>query len=232
MELKTYKSQRPAQERLLLIMLPGVGIQAGDFAAKGFVKPVLDDPDPIDVIAAGPALDLYLDGTIAEAIQRVIIGPAKMDAHTRIWMLGLSLGGMGALLHARHFAQEVEGIILLAPFLGTPGIVAQIGAAGGFASWNPEPVPQSDYERQSLAWLKSHLEGGRRQPALYLGYGRTDRFVESHVMLADLLPPERVVVTDGQHDWDTWGRLWGKLLELRPFAQNGVRGTAGKCVGL
>ena len=213
-------------------MLPGVGIEAGDFAVKGFVHPVLDARDPIDVVAAAPALDLYLDGTIAEAIQRTIVGPARDGGRVRIWMLGLSLGGMGALLHARLFAHEVEGIILLAPFLGTPGIVAQIGAAGGLGAWDPGPIPARDSERQLLAWLKGHLAGKRQPPALYLGYGRADRFAQSHVMLAELLPADRVVVADGQHDWDTWSRLWGQLLELRPFTPASVRQTAGKRVGL
>src|SRR5579863_7578981 len=116
------RHQAPGQDhdRVLLVMLPGVGIDAKDFAEHGFVRDVQESRTPVDAVAVRPELDLYLDGTVAEAIEKAIVAPARNSGRARIWHLGISLGGMGALLHARAYPETVEGVILLAPFLGTP----------------------------------------------------------------------------------------------------------------
>lgn len=221
MRIVRYTAPDPAPDRILLIMLPGVGIEPEDFAAHGFVEAVRARGLPVDILAAGPDLELYLDQTIAAEIDRTIAAPARAEGYRRLWLLGLSLGGTGALLHARAQRAGAEGIILLAPFLGTPGIIAEIVRAGGLAFWRPGEIAANDGERALLDWLKAHLAALPPQPKLYLGYARGDRFVEGHAMLADLLPAEQVVATDGGHDWESWGRLWQLVLEKRPFAVPG-----------
>lgn len=210
----------PCQDRnrVLLVMLPGVGIEAKEFAEHGFVSDVQDSGSPVDVVATRPELDLYLDGTVAEAIEATVVAPARRNGKTRVWHLGISLGGMGALLHARAYPESVEGVILLAPFLGTPGILAEVANAGGLEAWRPGAVAANDSERQLLAWLKDHLAASPQQPALYLGYGRSDRFAKGHAMLGERLPAKRVVLAEGGHDWATWSDLWRQILQLRPFS--------------
>ncbi|HVS00502.1 MAG TPA: hypothetical protein VMW27_28025, partial [Thermoanaerobaculia bacterium] len=39
------------------------------------------------------------------------------------------------------------------------------------------------------------------------------RFVRSHGLLADVLPPERVITLPGHHTWRTWSRLWSAVLD-------------------
>jgi pimeloyl-ACP methyl ester carboxylesterase len=204
-------------ERPLLVMLPGVGMAAADFAQQGFVRAVEEAGDAADVVATRPELDLYLDGGIAEALERSVVAPARAAGYRRLWLLGISLGGMGALLHARAYS-AAEGVILLSPFLGTPGLVAEVTAAGGLGAWRPGEVAANDSERQLLAWLKGHLASRAPRPALYLGYGLSDRFARGHAMLGERLPTERVVRGEGGHDWPTWCALWREILALRPFA--------------
>ncbi|MGO8914982.1 MAG: alpha/beta fold hydrolase [Stellaceae bacterium] len=208
--------QRP--ERILLVMLPGIGIEPEDFAARGFVHALHARGLPVDIVAACPDLDLYLDKTIAADIDTAIVAPARAAGYKRIWLFGVSLGGMGALLYARAHLASVEGIILLAPFLGTPGMVAEVVRAGGLVSWQPGEIAANDGERALLGWLKNHVAALPPRPLLYLGYARGDRFVEGHAMLADRLPAEQVLVTEGGHDWESWGRLWQQVLDKNPFA--------------
>jgi alpha-beta hydrolase superfamily lysophospholipase len=199
-------------------MLPGVGIEAGDFARKGLVAAVQERGLPVDVAAVRPALGHYLDGTIDKEIQREVIRPAQQAGYTRIWFLAISLGGMGALLYAGSEAADVEGVILLAPFLGTQGTLAEIVDAGGLMAWSSGASQATAAERRLLIWLKDFLLQRRKRPALYLGYGRADRFARGHAMLADLLPNDRVVVAAGGHDWETWTALWRQVLDMQPFA--------------
>jgi pimeloyl-ACP methyl ester carboxylesterase len=201
-------------------MLPGVGIEAGEFADRGMVDAVHGRGLAIDIVAAHPALDLYLDGTVAEALHRVVVEPALARGYKRLWFLGISLGGMGALLYTSTHTPHVEGVVLLAPFLGTQGTVAELLEAGGLASWSPLASASTSTERRMLVWLQDFLARRTTHPALYLGYGRNDRFGQGHRMLAEQLPKERVVTAEGGHDWTTWLALWRHVLDISPFTTN------------
>lgn len=63
---------------------------------------------------------------------------------------------------------------------------------------------------------------GKRSAALpttWLLYGRGDSLAPGHDLLATLLPPARVKVVEGDHDWPTWLGLWRDVcLESDLFA--------------
>jgi pimeloyl-ACP methyl ester carboxylesterase len=204
--------------RTMLVMVPGAHFRPGDFADHGFLEALNARGSQIDAIEARLNPDDYLDGDVAGRLHREIIGPALARGYSRLWLLGISLGGMGALLYARAHPDIVDGVILLAPFLATRGTIAEIVAAGGLANWNPEP--KMDLERGLLAWLKTEpfREGG---PLVYLGYGRADRYADASRVLSPQLPPERIVVAQGGHDWAAWTVLWQRILTLTPVAAGG-----------
>jgi pimeloyl-ACP methyl ester carboxylesterase len=210
------------KNRLLLVMLPGVGIAAAEFFDNGLVGAVQAHGQAqnlgIDVAALRPELELYLDGGIGAALHRAVIEPARRQGYARIWLLGISLGGMGALHYAAGHAAEIEGLILLAPFLGTRGTVAELERAGSLNGWNPAQSIATDLEQRTLLWLRDVLNHPARGPALYLGHAQDDRFAPGHRLLAAALPQDRVVTAEGGHDWESWVRLWRLLLERSPFA--------------
>ncbi len=207
------------QGNVLLVMLPGVGIEAQDFADHGMVAAVHELGLAVDIVAACPDLDLYLEGDIATALHRAVIEPALAQGYARLWLLGISLGGMGALLYASRYAAHVEGLVLLAPFLGTQGTVAEIAEAGGLSGWSPAGSSATVPEQRMLAWLQTFLEHRPARPALYLGYGRADRFARGHRLLTEQLPHHAIVSEDGGHDWATWLALWRQVLDRAPFAE-------------
>jgi pimeloyl-ACP methyl ester carboxylesterase len=196
----------------LLVMLPGAGMEAADFATNGLVAAAHDQRPEIDIIAARPDLDLYLDGDVASALHSAVIAPALAQGYTQIRLLGISLGGMGALLYAALHEQHIAAIFLLAPFLGTPGTIAEIEAAGGLPNWKPGPVPTAP-EAIMLSWLQDYVARPEARPNLTLGYGTKDRFARGHQMLAAQLPEENVFTHPGGHDWETWLPLWRRMLD-------------------
>lgn len=201
-------------------MLPGVGGKAIDFVEQGMIAALHERRCPVDVIATTPDLDLYLDGSIAAEMHRSIIQPARRVGYTRIWTLGISLGGLAALLYASEKFSCVDGMILLAPFLGTQGTIAEIVQAGSLDAWRDDTSAATAVERQALSWLKRFLSRQLHSPEIYLGYGTADRFAKSHSLLGARLPQHRVVTSDGGHDWNTWADLWLQLLDsgsLPPF---------------
>jgi pimeloyl-ACP methyl ester carboxylesterase len=204
--------------RVLLIMLPGVGSEVGEFAEEGMIAAVHARGLAVDIIAARPELELYLDGNIAEALHREIVEPALARGYKRIWLLGISLGGMGALLYASSHAREVEGLVLLAPFLGTRGTVAELEKAGGLAFWSPPGSAATEIEQRALLWMQDYLVQRRQIPAVYLGYGSEDRFAPGHRIIGELLAGDHVVTEAGGHDWQTWLALWQRVLDSMPFS--------------
>ena len=217
--------------RRLLVMLPGAGIDAMDFADQGMVAAVQDRGLKVDVMTVQPTLDLYLDGSIAEALHRETGDRVAAEGYAGVWLLGVSLGAMGALLHASHDAADLEGLVLLAPFLGTQGTIAAIGAKGGFATESAEDAATSATESVVLAWLGDFLRRRPNSPALYLGYGEADRFAAGHRLLAASLPADRVVTLAGAHDWGTWLALWQSILDKAPFPVSAGAGRQESTVG-
>jgi pimeloyl-ACP methyl ester carboxylesterase len=209
---------------VLLIMLPGAGIEASEFAEQGMVAAVQALEPAVAVTVAHPDIGLYLEDGVTEVLHRAVVEPALARGCTRIWLLGISLGGMGALLYASAHQAHVEGIVLLAPFLGTKGTVAELARAGGLASWSATGSAATIPEQRLLGWLQAQLAAPGSAPALYLGYAARDRFVPAHKMLAASLPPSRVAVASGGHDWPSWSALWRQLLSKSLFARH-----AGRC---
>ncbi len=197
----------------LLIMLPGAGITAEDFAARGMVA-AMQARRSVEIIAAEPDIALYLEDGVTDALHEHVVAPALARGIKRIWLLGISLGGMGALLYARSHQQHMENIFLIAPFLGTKGTVAELARAGGIMPWRAGSSRATDPEQNLLVWLQAHLASGTYQPALYLGYAAQDRFAASHEMLAACLPQTRVAAVQGGHDWPSWRALWQQMLAL------------------
>lgn len=211
-----HRAPQDGPEPLLLILLPGFDMHAEDFVTHGFIEAAHAYAPFVDILVAEPDLDLYLDGTIGAQLAALI--PAK-DAgrYAQTWLAGISLGCFGALLAASPPA-AVEGIILLAPFLGTLGLIAEIDRAGGLAKWEAGVIAANDHERRLLARLKHYGGGPETWPIIHLGYGKSDRFAAASRLLAALLPQDRVCAVEGAHDWPSWSLLWRRILAADPLA--------------
>jgi len=198
-----------------LILLPAAYTHARDFASHGFIAAARTAGHFGDIAAIETGMDTYLDGSIVRRLHEAI-GNVRADG-ARVWLAGISLGGLGALLYARTHPEAVAGIMLLSPFIGTRGTVAQVIAAGGFDAWQPPQGEAATGEHRLLQWLKAYRPGNPAWPDMYLGYGSDDRFAASYRLLAGLLPAGRVVTEAGGHDWETWTVLWDRLLHTAFF---------------
>jgi pimeloyl-ACP methyl ester carboxylesterase len=194
-----------------LILLPGAYMHARDFVEQGFIASAQRTGYFGDTAAVETGMEPYLDGSIVPRLHE-LIAPTR-----EVWLGGISLGGLGALLYARAHPEAVAGLLLLSPFIGTRGVVAQVTQAGGFGAWRP-PETGATSEHGFLEWLSTYRPDGASWPDIYLGYGKDDRFAASYRLLAGLLPVDRVETVAGGHDWETWTVLWDRLLGLARFA--------------
>ena len=147
-----------------------------------------------------------------------LLGPnwIRLPAHNgvaagvSIWLGGISLGGLIALDYAASYPGELDGLCLLAPYLGNRILTTEIAQAPGLAAWQPGELAETDEERRIWRYIKARHAGSR---PLYLGFGNADRFSAAHELLAATLPAESVDVIAGAHDWPTWSRLWENFLD-------------------
>lgn len=207
----------PGPSRILLVMLPGAKGRAQDLVQWGFVRALRERNLPIDVVAVEAHLGYYLERSLSLHLTRDIIAPVRTENYQRIWLMGISLGGMGSLLYACEHPVDIEGVILLAPFLGARGTIAEVVRAGGLARWQPGAIKPDDDERRLLAWIKAY-QPAATSPKLFLGYGTDDRFAAASKLLAERLPAAQVVTIPGGHDWATWLCLWQHLLDQGLFS--------------
>ena len=198
----------------LVVLLPGHGDTPQDFVDHGFVAALRRAAVPVDVLAVAAHSGYYFKGTVAERLHADVLAPARAAGYRQIWLVGVSMGGFGALWTAQLHPEVVSGLVLLAPFTGRPRIVEPINAEG-IRQWQPRPE-RGTWDYELWRWLHRLGRPDAVRPPIYLAHGQDDASTGT-LMLAELLPPEHVLVIPGDHDWDTWVPLWDQLISRVPW---------------
>lgn len=208
--------------RCLVVLLPGILDDADDFREEGMLKTLKDAPISADVVAANATFGYYRRGLMPDRLFEDVIEPARARRdYEHTWLIGISMGGLGALLSAQKHAEEIDGVILLAPYMGNDDTIASIKRAGDLASWTPpppKPDPSDDFDVRLWAWLKEVQAGKAFAPDIAMGAGKDDRFRDAHALLAKGLAPGHVFWTSGGHDWGPWNRVLAQLLRESEIA--------------
>ncbi len=213
----------------LLVMLPGSYARPQEFVREGFVDAVRERRLAADIVLVDAHLGYYSDRSIIDRLQADIVAPARAQGYAQIWLVGISIGAFGALIHTEAQPHGITGVVALGPYLGKRSLSEEINAQGGLRQWRAPTgrLDPDDIDTQMWRWLQpsgvappSGAAGPALRPELYLGYGRSDRFIFSDKLLAAALPPNRVFTTDGGHDWATWLALWRGMLDVMPLKRD------------
>jgi pimeloyl-ACP methyl ester carboxylesterase len=199
-----------------MIFLPGIEDLAEDFEFHGFIDAMRERDEAVDAVALDAHYGYYATRTIHEKLTSEVLTPARNLGYERIWLVGISLGGLGALSYAARHPENVSGLVLLAPYLGDSVVINEIRTAGGVNAWSPATIKEADYQRMLWRWIKQYQAARLSPLPIYLGFGEQDAFVAANQLLAAVLPDDQVVTVRGGHDWTTWKALWQKLLAARP----------------
>jgi hypothetical protein len=198
----------PQPARRLVIVLPGRGDGLDGLQRAGIARAIQSQWPDADVILSGLAIGYYLQGNAIRRLHEEIVMPARTRGYREIWLLGASLGGLGALMYDGQWPGTVDGIVLMAPYLGEKPLLDEIAAAGGVARWDPGPVPTAINGDNFQRELWRQLQGWSRDPSLarnaWLAYGDRDSLRGTMPSLTPLLPPSHVLVLHGGHAWSTW----------------------------
>ncbi|MFI4880220.1 MAG: alpha/beta hydrolase-fold protein [Steroidobacterales bacterium] len=194
-----------------MLMLPAAYTGPDDFVREGFAAAVRGRGIDLDLVFAQPAPAHLTDPSVVEQLHRHIIQPARALG-VDLWLGGISLGGFIALRCAAQHPQDIAGLCLFAPYLGSHIMTGEIARAGGAHFWESGDTAADDDERQVWRFIKTRDSGAL---PIYMGSGREDRFADRHALLAAALPAENVEWISGAHDWPTWRRLWIGFLDRR-----------------
>ncbi|MGA8879497.1 MAG: alpha/beta fold hydrolase, partial [Azonexus sp.] len=193
----------------LMVLLPGAYMTPEDFESNGFFDTVSKRRLALDVIAVDLDLSAISGGLAISDLHRGILEPVRRHGYQKIWLGGISLGGLLALACCADMPGHIDGLCLLAPYPGSRLTTDAIARAGGLARWQATADELADPEFRIWRWL-------RQAPVdlqVFIGYGSEDRFASGMKQIADCFPPAASMVLPGGHDWPVWKALWENFLD-------------------
>ncbi len=209
------------RQRCLLVLMPGMLNLPDAYFQHGFVADALRASRRCDVLALDAHNGYYASGTLRRRFGEDVLVVAEQRGYEDIWLVGSSMGGMGALLLAQAYPDRVDGLFLLAPYFGGGGLLRSIAEAGGLAAWRPPARAERTEAAALWVWLQGYATHPERMPPLYLGVGDDDGMRFGVDLLAAHLPPSRIGRAPGAHAWATWRVLWRRLLVRPPWDPRG-----------
>jgi pimeloyl-ACP methyl ester carboxylesterase len=216
---------------ICVALVAGASQEPEHFLEAGFAAAVRERGLALDLKFIAPQMQHLLDRSALDRLRRDVVAPARAAGCRSLWLGGVSLGGFFALCYAERHPSDLDGICLLAPYLGNRLTIGRIERAGGFAAWHAETRADGNAERcdgdeEQSVWRYLHA-AAHSGPRLHLGYGIADRFAGAHRLLGAGLPASAVDAIDGDHDWFTWRRLWNSFLDklAADFPQCAIRPT-------
>jgi pimeloyl-ACP methyl ester carboxylesterase len=206
----------------LIVFMRGMGgtwgcmIDAHEcFEKEGFVEALRARHLPYDMVAPSTHFGYYKDRTLWKRLKTDVIEPAKTQGYENIWLVGVSMGGLGSLLYLKENPEDIDGVLIMGPFLGDrDGIIREIRKAGGVRNWEPGPYDEyEDWQRMLWHFLKEYEQTDQRRAPLFLGVGTDDPYYDCQKLLIDYLPSERVLEIDGGHLLSTFKKIWLLFLD-------------------
>lgn len=197
--------------KTLLVLLPGAYDTPQDYIDQGFVTEVRNRNIYADIQIVDAHFGYYTNAQIVTRLEEEIVSPAKLKGYKKIWFIGISLGGYGSLLYSMSYPNSLEGVFLMAPYMGVKEVHMEIHSQGDLKSWVNKTEGTTDLNL--WRWLKGYALQYADLPKLFIGFGNNDRFAKPNSLLADALPKDRSMIITGGHDWKTWHQLWIHFLD-------------------
>lgn len=205
----------PTAATRLVVVLPGRGDSLDSLTRTGIAQLIQRQWPDADVMLTGLTMPYYRQDQAIPRLHDEIMAPARRK-YRHVWLAGISLGGLGALLYDRAHPGEADGLLLMSPYLGDSAIHREIRSAGGLDAWAPGPVQPlgpATFQRELWRYLKSWSRRPERTRTVWLAYGDSERFRASIELMSPLLPSDHVIMLPGRHDWTLWRSATSKLLE-------------------
>ena len=232
MPSQRFEASQPASG--LIVLMPGFGDGPQHYIEHGFVDTVRAANPAFDVIAVNAHFGYYRNYSVVDRLHEDIIEPLR-SRYDAVWLVGISMGGFGAAAYAMSHPDNVDGMILLAPFMGSEEVVTEVMSAGTLAQWTPPDLAAIEDDRdrrfnELWVFFQNYVTDPARKPALYLGFGDQDHLRGPNAFVAEVLRPEQSLVLPGGHKWVVWKPLFEELAN-RALADKNMASSLDKAAG-
>lgn len=202
----------------LFVFLPGRGDAVDAFQENGFIDKLQTAMPNTDAVAVDAHLAYYEKGLMAGQVYRDVLEPYKNKGYQNIILVGISLGGYGALWLGNEYPDVISSVIILAPFLGMKPLLERIEDAGSIEQWRAQLDHEAAFDERVWLWADElrNPQSGLIDTAI-LGYGKSDRFAGAAELLASSMPESNVFSVAGGHNWSSWKDLWAEIVESPVF---------------
>ncbi|HEV2621666.1 MAG TPA: alpha/beta hydrolase-fold protein [Frateuria sp.] len=217
----------------LVVMLPGRGDDMDSLVRRDVAQMIRNQWPDADVVLTGLTMPFYRQGLAVQRLHDEILLPAHARRYDQVWLAGISLGGLGALMYDRAYPGQIDGLLLISPYLGDRPLYREIQAAGGLGRWQPGPertLTPENYQRELWRYIQRWSDRPSRTRSVWLAYGDKERFRDRIGLLAAQLPPGHVSRLPGHHNWTLWKPALSMLLERAGTAQPAVPQPASPAV--
>lgn len=209
----------PVEDKTLVVFLRGKSGSHRSFETAGMVDELQKQLGSFDIIAPNAHFGYYMSRAVVDRLKYDVIDPAIAAGYREIWLVGVSLGSIGALLYLEAHPSDIDRVCLIAPYLGDSGILDPIANAGGLGYWqHPDPDPKDSWQLKIWNVLKNCHQKGFQNPPVFLGFGTGDRYHRAHQLLSAGMPPTQVFEVNGGHDFVTFAKVWAAILDNGLFS--------------
>jgi pimeloyl-ACP methyl ester carboxylesterase len=196
-----------------VVLMPGAYHTPNQYLDAGFAQSVRQLAMRVELTLAVPEMAHLTDRRWLTALHEELILPARAR-NIPLWLGGVSLGGFMALRFAAQYPTVLDGLCLLAPYLGSRSVAREVEENADRAGWRIDPVDEEDDERRIWQYVATGARGASAT-RVFLGFGQSDRFADTQRVLARVLSSaqEAIHVIPGGHDWPVWRALWQQFLQ-------------------
>lgn len=203
--LRTVTHRQGENPRRLVFFFPGINDSAGNFASI-FPEVTQNYPVKYDLVSINATKEYYRNRTLLRRLDEDVMHDSLFEKYDETWIIANSMGTVGTILYAAtHRAVNIDGIVLLGPFISRRSIQRKIERAGGLLEWENAVPESSEWEVFIWNYLKECVVDSS-MAELWLSYGTEEGFVTpGAVILGNTLPKQQLsVIEKGEHDWPTW----------------------------
>jgi pimeloyl-ACP methyl ester carboxylesterase len=191
----------------LVVVLPGRADDLQRLQDSGIADAIHEAWPDADVQFAELTLDFYRRGDAPKRLREEVIAPSRSRGYREVWIAGASMGGMGALMYDAQFPGELDGMLLLAPYLGDYDLLAEIDHSGGVLQWKggaPQGFTATSWQRDVWRHIQALAHDPRSSRRIWLAYGDEDRLRKAMPLFVPALSSSHVFVREGGHTWRVW----------------------------
>lgn len=190
----------------LVVMLPGYGDRVGHFQDHQFLEmAAATQGDHVAFIATDSHFGYYRNFDLPNYFQQDIL---ERWPDAKITLVGISMGGFGALSLARLYPERVDDVVLMAPFLGTPYFLRR-RVATDHLELRPNDGPRKLMLLENWQFLADNPYD--QTYALYVG--RFDPLALTLPLVRKKAPAVAITKGSGGHNWKAWRKLWEQHLQ-------------------